>query len=145
MPTTVAWCLAIPAAASFLAMNFTGVSTYTSLSGVQREMGVEVIADESFQTIDDLPRIGEFFNGVNIKLMKCGGIRNALRIIPEARKRGLKIMLGSMSETSCGTEAALAMAHYASLLDQDGAWLLANDPFQRAAGEQGLGMVLRQA
>ncbi len=71
---------------------------------------------------------------INIKLMKCGGIRNALKIIEPAKNAGLQIMLGCMSETSCGTAAGMQLAGLVDLLDQDGPWLLANDPFQITGG-----------
>jgi len=100
---------------------------------------VPVYADESFESLADLDRIGNAFSGINIKLMKCGGIRNALKIITPAREAGLKIMLGSMSESSCGTAAALQMASLVDLLDQDGPWLLKNDPFKINKG-LGLGV-----
>lgn len=101
--------------------------------------GVAVFADENFEGIDDLGKIGESFTGINIKLMKCGGIRNAKHIIDTVYNSGLSIMLGSMSETTCGTSAAMQLAGYAELLDQDGPWLLSNDPFTLTSGK-GLGV-----
>ena len=100
---------------------------------------VPVYADESFESMSDLPKIQQAFSGINIKLMKCGGIRNALKIIQSAREAGLKTMLGTMSESSCGTAAALQMASLVDLLDQDGPWLIANDPF-KSVGGTGLGI-----
>jgi L-alanine-DL-glutamate epimerase-like enolase superfamily enzyme len=101
--------------------------------------GIPVFADESFEGLEHLPEVAANYSGINIKLMKCGGIRNALRIIEPARKAGLRIMLGSMSETTCGTAASMQLAGLVELLDQDGPWLLANDPF-RDVGGVGLGI-----
>jgi L-alanine-DL-glutamate epimerase-like enolase superfamily enzyme len=103
---------------------------------------IPVFADESFETLEDLGSIASAFSGINIKLMKCGGIRNAMRIIGPARKLGLKVMLGSMSETTCGTAAAMQLAPLVDLLDQDGPWLLKNDPFEHVGGN-GLGIRLK--
>lgn len=94
-------------------------------SGVRRVFG-----DESIQDIADLERCAEFFGGVNVKLMKCGGLDRALGMIRRARDLGLAVMLGSMSESSLGSAAMFQLAGGADLLDLDGPWLIANDPFE---------------
>lgn len=90
---------------------------------------VPLIADESFQTLDDLEKITGSYHGINIKLMKCGGAYPALQIIKEARNRNLKIMIGCMSESSCGCSAAAQLISLADWYDLDGPLLIKNDPF----------------
>lgn len=91
-----------------------------------------VIADESFQHINDLQRISGVFSGINIKLMKCGGLHQARHIINEAKKLNLKIMLGCMTETSCAVSAAAQLASLVDYTDLDGNLLITNDCFSGA-------------
>jgi len=91
--------------------------------------GALVIGDESLQSEADLAKSGKYFGAVNIKLMKCGGLDRARRMIDEARVQGLKVMLGSMSESSLGCTAMAQLAGEADIIDLDGPWLVANDPF----------------
>jgi L-alanine-DL-glutamate epimerase-like enolase superfamily enzyme len=70
--------------------------------------------------------------------MKCGGIRETLRAIHAARAHGLRIMLGSMVESSLALSAAAQLAPLADVLDLDGHWLLAQDPFDGAPRERGV-------
>lgn len=90
---------------------------------------IPLIADESFQTKADLDRITGSYHGINIKLMKCGGIYQALQIITEARRKNLKIMLGCMSESSCGCSAAAHLISLTDWYDLDGPLLISNNPF----------------
>ena len=88
-----------------------------------------IIADESCLVATDVARLAGLVDGVNLTLAKCGGLREAHRIVATARAHGLLVMAGCMVETSLGITAA---AHFAPLLDYadlDGAALLANDPF----------------
>ena len=96
-----------------------------------------IIADESFQLFDDLERVKETFSGINVKLMKCTGIREAYRIIMKAKECGLKIMLGCMTETSCGISAAIQLASLADFADLDGNQLIKNDPFATKTVQEG--------
>jgi L-alanine-DL-glutamate epimerase-like enolase superfamily enzyme len=91
---------------------------------------IPIIADESFQTENDLERIKNHFNGINIKLMKCGGIRSAYSIIQKAKRYNLKIMMGSMNESSCANLAAAQIAPLADWVDLDGPFLITNNPFE---------------
>ncbi|MEO6038830.1 MAG: dipeptide epimerase [Saprospiraceae bacterium] len=88
-----------------------------------------IIADESFQRLTDLDRIADCFHGVNIKLMKCTGLSEGYRIVQAARERGLKILIGCMTETSCGIRAAAQIAPLCDYADLDGCWLIRNNPF----------------
>lgn len=89
-----------------------------------------VYADESVQGLNDLERASSSFGGVNIKLMKCGGLDHAQEIAATARSLGLKVMLGSMSESSLGCTAMAHLQSAVDIVDLDGPWLLANDPFE---------------
>jgi L-alanine-DL-glutamate epimerase-like enolase superfamily enzyme len=89
-----------------------------------------VIADESFQRLSDLPRTANCFHGVNIKLMKCTGLAEAVRAIRAARQNNLKVMIGCMTETSCGISAAAQIAPLCDFVDLDGCWLIRNNPFK---------------
>ena len=92
-----------------------------------------IIADESCLVATDVPRLAGAVDGINIKLAKCGGLREAMRMIATARAHGMLVMAGCMMETSLGITAA---AHFAPLLDYadlDGAALLAHDPYVGAS------------
>jgi len=99
---------------------------------VRERSSLPIIADESCIIATDIPRLVGAVDGINIKLAKCGGLREALRMIATARSHGMLVMAGCMIETSLGITAA---AHFAPLLDfadLDGAALLADDPFRGA-------------
>jgi L-alanine-DL-glutamate epimerase-like enolase superfamily enzyme len=104
---------------------------------VRERSPLPVIADESCIVATDIPRLVGAVDGINIKLAKCGGLREALRMIATARSHGMLVMAGCMIETSLGISAA---AHFAPLLDfadLDGAALLSNDPFGGATIARG--------
>lgn len=88
-----------------------------------------IVADESVKSPGDVVRLAPLVDGVNIKLMKTGGIQGALAAMHTARSCGLKIMLGCMVETSLGATAAAQLAGLADWVDLDGPLLIANDPF----------------
>ncbi len=90
---------------------------------------IPIIADEDAQSLADLEVIKNSFNGINIKLMKCAGINEALKMINYAKKNNLKIMLGCMTETSSAISAASQLASAADFIDLDGNALISNDPF----------------
>jgi L-alanine-DL-glutamate epimerase-like enolase superfamily enzyme len=87
-----------------------------------------IIADESCQKEEDVSRCAGYFHGVNIKLMKCGGLTPALRMIQEAKKRNMKVMVGCMTESSIGITAIAHLLPLLDYVDMDGALLLSNDP-----------------
>lgn len=90
---------------------------------------VPIIADESIKSAADVARWAPVVDGVNIKLMKSGGISGALAAIHTARAHGLRVMLGCMVETSLGVTAAAHLGGLADWLDLDGPLLIADDPF----------------
>lgn len=91
-----------------------------------------LIADESVQRLADVTRTPGVFDGINIKLMKCTGLREARQMITLARALGLKVMLGCMTETSCAISAAAQLSPLVDWADLDGAVLIKNDPFAGA-------------
>ena len=91
-----------------------------------------LIADESVQRLADVPPARGVFDGINIKLMKCTGLREAHKMILLARALGLKIMLGCMTETSCAISAAAQLSPLVDWADLDGAVLIKNDCFDGA-------------
>jgi len=87
------------------------------------------IADESVQRFTDLHKIVDCFNGINLKLMKCTGLHEAMKIISFAKENNLKINIGCMSESSCGISAAAQLMDKADWIDLDGPLLIKNNPF----------------
>ena len=86
-----------------------------------------LIADESCCTESDVERCKNHFHGINIKLLKCGGLSPALRMIKKGRKLGLKIMVGCMTESSIGISAAAQLLPFVDYADLDGPLILAED------------------
>lgn len=96
---------------------------------VRERSPIDVVADESCIVATDIPRLVGAVDGINIKLAKCGSLREAMRMIAVARAHGLRVMCGCMIESTLGIAAA---AHFSPLLDDadlDGAALLADDPY----------------
>ncbi len=91
---------------------------------------IPVFADESLILPSDLPRIAPYFHGVNVKIMKCGGVQEAVRLAAMARALGLKLMIGCMIESSLGISAGAAIAQLFDYADLDGNLLVSNDPFR---------------
>lgn len=88
-----------------------------------------IFADEDVLDSADIPHLAAAYHGINIKLMKAGGPREAWRMIQLARAHGLQIMLGCMIESSCGISAAAHLSGAVDFVDLDGHLLLASDPF----------------
>jgi L-alanine-DL-glutamate epimerase-like enolase superfamily enzyme len=88
-----------------------------------------IIADEDCVTVSDLEHIAPYVDGINVKLMKCGGIARSLNLINRAKELKLKVMLGCMIESSIGIAAAAHLGSLADYIDLDGNLLITNDPF----------------
>ena len=104
---------------------------------VRERSPLPIVADESCIVASDVAKLAGIVDGINIKLSKCGSLREALRMIATARAHGMIVMCGCMIESSLGITAA---AHFAPLLDHadfDGAALLADDPYEGATIERG--------
>jgi len=96
---------------------------------VRERAGIPIVADEAVKTAADIPLLATAYDGINIKLMKSGGIQEALRMIGMAKALGLKVMLGCMIESSVAISAAAHLAPYVDWADLDGNLLIKNDPF----------------
>jgi L-Ala-D/L-Glu epimerase len=87
------------------------------------------IGDESVQRLVDIEKAKDTFHGINVKLMKSTGIYEGKKMMEEAKKSGMKVLIGCMSETSCGISAAAQLSPLADWADLDGAHLIKNDLF----------------
>jgi len=107
------------------------------IAAVRKAGILPVVVDESCIVAADIPRVAQAADGINIKLAKCGSLREALRMIATARAHKMLVMVGCMIETSIGITAA---AHFTPLVDAadlDGAALTSNDPYAGAVIEGG--------
>lgn len=89
-----------------------------------------IYADEAIQRLKDIPSIKGAYHGINIKLMKCTGMREAHKMADYARAEGMRVMLGCMTETSCAVTAAAHLSPLADFADLDGNLLISNDLFE---------------
>ena len=99
------------------------------LARISAKADIPVIADESCRTAADIPPLVGKVDGINIKLAKCGSLREAIRMIAVARAHGMLVMVGCMIESSIAITAAAHFTPLVDIVDLDGAALLANDPF----------------
>ncbi|HEY7613458.1 MAG TPA: dipeptide epimerase [Gemmatimonadales bacterium] len=107
------------------------------LAEIRRRADIPVIADESCETAADIPPLVGKVDGINIKLAKCGSLREAIRMIAIARAHGMTVMVGCMIESSIGITAAAHFTPLVDIVDLDGAALLADDPFVGATIDGG--------
>jgi L-alanine-DL-glutamate epimerase-like enolase superfamily enzyme len=89
-----------------------------------------IIADEAIHTSDDLIKAQQLYHGINIKLVKCGGMINALQMISRSADSQLITLIGCMSESTCAVSAAAYMATQTNYADLDGPLLIKNNPFK---------------
>jgi L-alanine-DL-glutamate epimerase-like enolase superfamily enzyme len=99
------------------------------IAWLTQQSPLPVIADEALQTLADLEKIHGVYSGINVKLMKCGGLRSAYTMIKMAKALGMKVMVGCMTETSCAVTAAAHLSPMADWADLDGNLLIDNDVF----------------
>ncbi|HEY5914422.1 MAG TPA: dipeptide epimerase [Verrucomicrobiae bacterium] len=97
-----------------------------------------IFADESYHMAKDITQVADWFHGVNVKLVKTGGITAGLEALKAARKAGLKTMIGCMIESSILISAAAHLAEVCDYLDLDGNILITNDPYAGVTSEKGL-------
>ena len=88
-----------------------------------------IFADEAVQRLADIPSVKGAYHGINIKLMKCTGMREAWKMVNYARAEGMKVMVGCMTETSCAVSAAAQLSPAVDFADLDGNLLITNDLF----------------
>ncbi len=97
-----------------------------------------IFGDESYHLARDIEQAAQCFHGVNVKLVKTGGITGGLEALQAAKKAGLKTMIGCMIETSILISAAAHLAELCDYLDLDGNILITNDPYQGVACNAGV-------
>ena len=97
---------------------------------LKEKVGIPLIADENSIRLRDVPGLEHSFHGINIKLMKCTGLREAMKMIHTARACSLKVMVGCMVESSVAISAAAQLSPLIDYADLDGAVLTTNDPFR---------------
>ncbi|MGK7393990.1 MAG: dipeptide epimerase [Candidatus Cyclobacteriaceae bacterium M3_2C_046] len=105
------------------------VANFSDTSWLAERLEVPVIADEAIQNSNDLSKISNVYTGINVKLMKTGGLTDAYRLISQAKAKDMKILIGCMSESSCGVTAAAHLCSLADWADLDGPYLIRNDAF----------------
>ena len=96
-----------------------------------------IFADEAIQRLADIPSIKGAYHGINIKLMKCTGMREAWKMLNYARAEGMRVMIGCMTETSCAVSAAAQLSPAVDFADLDGNLLISNDLFDGIKVEAG--------
>lgn len=101
-----------------------------AIAWVTERSPLPVFADESIQRLKDVAALKGAFSGINIKLMKCTGMREAWKMLTLARALGMKVMVGCMTETSCACSAAAQLSPAVDFADLDGNLLIANDRFK---------------
>ena len=89
-----------------------------------------VIVDEGCQDLGDVAKVADYADGINVKLAKSGGLREAVRMVHAARALGLSVMIGCMVESQLGVAPAAQIASLADWVDLDGHLLLADEPFR---------------
>nr|WP_303650320.1 dipeptide epimerase [Halalkalicoccus sp. NIPERK01] len=100
---------------------------------VRERSELPIAADESCVTLSDIPRVAEIADIANVKLMKCGSLREARAMFAAARAHGLETMLGCMTESNASIAAACGFAPLLDYADLDGSLLLAEDPYAGVA------------
>ncbi|WP_049937341.1 dipeptide epimerase [Haloplanus natans] len=100
------------------------------LRRVYERSALPVAADESCVSLPDVPAVANSVDIVNLKLMKCGGVREAARMVHAARAQGLEVMLGCMVESTASIAAACHLAPLVDYVDLDGSLLLAEDAYE---------------
>ncbi|RVU02112.1 dipeptide epimerase [Mucilaginibacter limnophilus] len=98
---------------------------------------IPIIGDEAVQRFADVERAKGVYHGINVKLMKSGGMHEASKMISKAREQGMQVLIGSMSETSCATLAAAALTPLCDWADLDGPLLTTNNPYPAPAFADG--------
>lgn len=101
----------------------------TGFRALRARSAIPVVADESCRTLADIQHLVGAVDGINIKLAKCGSLREAQRMVHAARAHGMEVMLGCMLQSTLGMAALMQLAPLMDHLDLDGALLLKDDPF----------------
>jgi L-alanine-DL-glutamate epimerase-like enolase superfamily enzyme len=112
-------------------------TSYDDIAWLTQNSPLPIIADEAIQTISDFNKVQGIYSGINVKLMKCGGLRAAYIMIKMARSLGMKVMIGCMTETSCAVSAASQLSPLVDWADLDGNLLIDNDIFEGVTVKDG--------
>ena len=105
-------------------------SAIDDIAWLTQHSPLPIIADEALQRLPDIKKAHGVYSGINIKLMKCTGMREAHKMITLARALDMKVMIGCMTETSCAVSAAAQLAPKVDWADLDGNLLIRNDAFR---------------
>lgn len=95
---------------------------------LSNEVEIPIIADESFQRFEDLEKIKDSFDGINVKIIKTGGVLEAKKSLKSAKEYGLTTIVGCMSGSSVSINTASSLVSLADYVDLDGVYLIKNDP-----------------
>ena len=106
------------------------VDRLDDIAWITEHSPLPIFADESIQRLRDIPAIKGAFTGINIKLMKCTGMREAWKMLNYGRAEGMRVMIGCMTETSCACTAAAQLSPAVDFADLDGNLLISNDRFE---------------
>jgi L-alanine-DL-glutamate epimerase-like enolase superfamily enzyme len=116
-----------------------------ALKKIRDHIGLPLMTDESSLTPSDIPPLRGCVDGINVKLVKCGGLREAFRMIDTARACGLRIMIGCMIESSVLITAAAHLTPLLDYADLDGNLLITNDPFRGVRVDKNARLLLPKA
>jgi L-alanine-DL-glutamate epimerase-like enolase superfamily enzyme len=122
----------------FIEQPMPATSSRADMAWLKERSPMLIFGDESYHHASDVDLAAECFHGVNVKLVKTGGISGAYEALQAARKRGLKTMIGCMIESSVLITAAAHLAELTDHLDIDGNILINNDPYLGATTEKGI-------
>jgi L-Ala-D/L-Glu epimerase / N-acetyl-D-glutamate racemase len=134
----IEWLVATDKKIQFIEQPMPRNASDKDLAWVKERSPLPVFADEACHTVKDIARCAEYFHGVNVKLVKTGGVSMAHETLQAARKAGLKTMIGCMIETSVLISAAAHLAELADFLDLDGNLLTTNDPYAGVTAKNGI-------
>jgi L-Ala-D/L-Glu epimerase / N-acetyl-D-glutamate racemase len=122
----------------FIEQPMPASSNRRDMAWLKEHSPMPIFGDESYHHAGDIDLAAECFHGVNVKLVKTGGISGAFEALQTARKAGLKTMIGCMIESSVLITAAAHLAELTDHLDIDGHLLISNDPYLGATAEKGI-------
>ena len=115
---------------------------HDDIAWITERSPLPIMADESLQRLTDIPKLKGVFSGINIKLMKCTGLREAWKMLNFARALDMKVTVGCMTETSCAISAAAQLSPAVDWADLDGNLLISNDLFDGVRTEPNGKLVL---
>jgi len=112
-------------------------SNLDDMNWIRKRVHMPIFADEACLHLNDVPKVAEHFDGINVKVDKAGGLLAALRMIELARSLGLKLMIGCMVSSSVAVTGAAHLSPLVDYADLDGNLLIKNDPYEGVLVEKG--------